>query len=101
MTKNKQKKKKGLKVLSSILLGFLLVGGGVLAMPSMDSKISQTQFQENLRIFERSPERFLQTQDLGLKGDFNQMNVNFGILDNEKEYSILTHNNLDEKTDQE
>ncbi len=99
--KLKEKKKKGLKVLSSVLLGFLLMSSGVFAMSDLDSKISQTQFQENLKVFEKSPERFLQTQDLGLKDDFNNLNVNLGTVDDDEEYFLLAHNDLDEKLGRE
>ena len=80
--KTMKKKKKSLKFLSSLFLGLLMVSGGVLAMPTLDTKTSQAQLQASLGAFEKSPERFLQTQNLGLKNGFEETSVNL------KEFSI-------------
>jgi len=66
----KSKKKKNFKVASSILLGLLMVSGGVLAMPVLNSDNSFAQLQNSVNAFEKNPERFLQTNDLGLKNGF-------------------------------
>ncbi len=58
------------KFLSAIFLGLLAISGGVLAMPSFSANNSQIQMQENLKAFEQNPERFLQTENLGLKEGF-------------------------------
>lgn len=76
----KSKKKKNFKVASSILLGLLMVSGGVLAMPVLSADNSFAQLQNSVNAFEKNPERFLQTNDLGLKSGFQEPSVDISCL---------------------
>ena len=64
------KKKRNIKFLAAIFLSLLAVTGGVLAMPISDTDNQIAQMQESVKIFEKNPERFLQTENLGLRSEF-------------------------------
>ena len=64
------KKKRNIKFLAAIFLSLLAVTGGVLAMPIFDTDNQIAQMQESVKIFEKNPERFLQTENLGLRSEF-------------------------------
>jgi hypothetical protein len=58
------------KFLSAIFLGLLAISGGFLAIPMLSADNQQVQMQENMKVFGQNPERFLQTENLGLKDGF-------------------------------
>lgn len=64
------KKKIKSKFVSAILLGFLAISGGVLALPLLNADNQLMPVQENARLLGQNPERFLQTENLGLKERF-------------------------------
>jgi len=90
------KKRKNLKVLSSVLLGFLLVSGGALAMPTLSSNSPQFQFQESLKAFERNPEKFFQPSDLGLKPAFQEPFMQLNTEDFSDKYLAVNEGALEE-----
>ncbi len=64
-------KKKMKKYSGALLLGLLAVGGGVMAMPTLNAyQMQDNCIQNSARMFEKNPERFLQTENLGLKRGF-------------------------------
>lgn len=63
------KKKIKSKFLSAMFLGLLVISGGVLFMPTLNADSQLTQ-QKSINIFAQNPERFLQTENLGLKAGF-------------------------------
>jgi len=64
------KKKRNTKFLSAVFLSLLAVTGGIIALPLLNSDNQLAQIQESIKLFEKNPERFLQTEDLGLKSAF-------------------------------
>jgi len=64
------KKKKNTKFLSAILLSLLAITAGVSASPMFQPDTQLAHIQESVKLFEKNPERFLQTEDLGLKSAF-------------------------------
>ena len=68
------KKKNNSKFLSAVFLSLLTISGGVLAMPLLSADNQLTQIQESVKLFEKNPERFLQTENLGLKNGFENPN---------------------------
>ncbi|MFZ1971153.1 MAG: hypothetical protein WAU65_03175 [Candidatus Nanoarchaeia archaeon] len=75
------KKKIKSKFLSAIFLGLLAISGGVIVMPTLSA--SNQQMQKSIRTIGQSPERFLQTENLGLRGEFqyasDKSNVNLSV----------------------
>lgn len=67
------KKKIKSKFLSAMFLGLLVLSGGVLVMPTLSADSSLTQ-QKSINMFAQNPERFLQTENLGLKSGFQYPN---------------------------
>jgi hypothetical protein len=68
------KKKGNTKFLSAVFLSLLALTGGVLAMPLLGTDNQLTQIQESVKLFEKNPERFLQTENLGLRSGFENPN---------------------------
>jgi len=84
------KKKDNKRYLGALFLSALVLGGGFLAMPIINADDQFTQIQENLKFFEKNPERFLQTENLGLKSGFEDSNpgVAVGSFEDEINQSI-------------
>lgn len=79
------KKKINKKFLSALFLSLLAVTGGVLATPMLDTDNQLAQIQESVKLFEKNPEKFLQTDDLGLRTGFESPNEYYmgGYYENE------------------
>jgi hypothetical protein len=96
-----KKNKRNLKFLSSIMLGILAITGGVLSMPSFNNiydKPSQLSFFENIKILEKSPDRFLQPSNLGLKDNFKEFEnktLKTNNTSNENEFYIMSSGGFD------
>jgi hypothetical protein len=82
-------KKKNKKYLSALFLSALVLGGGFLAMPLMSADDQLAQVQENIKFFEKNPERFLQTENLGLRAAFEDGGRDFANNFLEKEKNNL------------
>ena len=64
------------KFLSAAVLGLLVISGGILAIPAVSANNQIGQIQKNNSILEKNPEKFLQTENLGLKNGFQYSNNN-------------------------
>ena len=75
------KKKIKSKFLSAIFLGLLAISGGVISYAYAQRK--QSANAKSIRTIGQSPERFLQTENLGLRGEFqyasDKSNVNLSV----------------------
>jgi len=92
-----KKGKRNLKFLTGIMLGVLAITGGVLSLPNSNNSIydksSQLSLQENIKVFEKSPDRFLQPNNLGLKDNFKDMGSQIfstGETTNEDEFYMMS-----------
>jgi hypothetical protein len=70
------KKKIRSKFLSAVLMSLLVVSGGFLAMPMLGA--SQNMQPGNLNFTSQNPQKFLQTENLGLRDDFKYSENSFG-----------------------
>jgi hypothetical protein len=101
-----KKNKRNLKFLTGILLGVLAITGGVFSMPSSNNNIydktSQIGIQENLKILEKSPDRFLQPTNLGLKENFKEMGFElFQTGDiNEDEFYLISQGRFEKDSNE-
>lgn len=87
--RDKAKKKMNFKAASSILLGLLMVGG-VLAVPNLNSSSSLTSLQSSIRAIEKDPEKVLQPVDLGIKPEFQLIEDEFnGETITQEKYSSV------------
>jgi hypothetical protein len=101
-----KKNKRNLKFLTGILLGVLAITGGVFSMPNSNiniyDKTSQIGIQENIKILEKSPDRFLQPTNLGLKENFKEMGFElFQTGDiNEDEFYLISQGRFEKDSNE-